>query len=64
MIKIFIKYRRNSDGEIVTIEHHVDSEKVAKRWTTVMQNAIDKSEDELIDCKWYYVKDGEEGAAE
>lgn len=60
MIRIFIKYRRNSDGEFVTIEHKVESEKVARRWCTVMENAINKSEDELVDCKWYYLKDDEE----
>lgn len=60
MIKIFIRYRRNSDGETVTIEHKVDSEKEARRWCTVMENAINKSEDLLIDCKWYYLKDEED----
>lgn len=54
MIKIFIKYRRNSDGEIVTIEHHAESEKVARRWCTVMENAINKSEDVFISYQWYY----------
>lgn len=37
MIKIVIRYRRNSDGEIVTIEHNVDNEKEARRWCTVME---------------------------
>lgn len=60
MIKIFIRYRRNSDGEFVTIEHTVESEKVARRWCTTMENAINKSEDVLVDCKWYWVKEGAE----
>lgn len=60
MIKIIIKYRRDSDGEIVTIEHRVDSEKVARRWCTVMENAINKSEDELLYCKWFYFEEEEE----
>lgn len=58
MIKIFIRYRRNSDGEFITIEHKVKSENVARTWCTKMENAINKSEDVLIDCKWFYVKDG------
>lgn len=60
MIKIFIRYRRNSDGELVTIEHTVESEKAARRWCTVMENAIDKSEDVLVDYKWYWVMEGAE----
>lgn len=63
MIKIYIGYRRNSDGEFVTIEHNVQSEKVARAWSTAMENAINKSEDELVSCQWFYVKD-EEGAEE
>lgn len=60
MIRIFIRYRRDSDGEIVTITHKVQSEKVARAWCTTMENAINKSEDELLDCKLFYLKEEEE----
>lgn len=59
MIRIYIAYRRNSDGELVTIEHHAETEKEARRWSTAMENAINKSEDVLVSCQWYYLKDKE-----
>lgn len=60
MIKIVIRYRRNSDGDVVTIEHRVDTEKEAQRWCSVIENAINKSEDVLISYQWYYIKEGDD----
>lgn len=49
MFRVFVKFRRNSDGEYCTIDHVVETRKEALRWLTCIENALNKSEDEYVD---------------